>query len=226
MIRLNKYIANSGICTRKEADVLISKGKIKVNHKVVNFLGFKVNKEDIVEYNGKVLKNEKPIYLALNKPKKTSFSSFLKEISNDELSIVGEFDENITGLVVITNDKGLLIRLSTSNTVIKQKYILNLKENLSEQNLKELKRGVTIDNQHVVFDEVNYGKRGTDKAELVAVVSFTKQELIFKVIKQMRNEILFIDRVEFGGIKKGDLIRGQSRDLEPKEIGFLKMIKG
>ena len=97
MIRLNKYIANSGICTRKEADVLISKGKIKVNYKVVNSLGFKVNKEDVVEYNGKVLKNEKLIYLALNKPKKLALSSFLEEISMQELSIAGEFNENITG---------------------------------------------------------------------------------------------------------------------------------
>lgn len=225
MIRLNKYIANSGICTRKEADVLISKGKIKVNHKVVNSLGFKVNKEDVVEYNGKVLKNEKLIYLALNKPKKLALSSFLEGISMQELSIAGEFNENITGLVVLTNDKALLSRLSISNAVIKQKYILNLKENLSEQNLKELKKGVTIDKQHVVFDEVNYGKRGTDKTELVAVVSFTKHELIFKAIKQMENEILYIDRVEFGGVKKGELARNKSRDLEPKEVGFLKMIK-
>ena len=225
MIRLNKYIANSGVCSRKEADILISKGKIKVNHEVVNSLGFKVNKEDVVEYNGKVLKNEKLIYLALNKPKKLALSSFLKEISIKDLSIAGEFNENITGVVVLTNDKVLLNRLSISSAVIKQKYILNLKENLSDKNLKELKKGVTIDKQYVVFDEVNYGKRGTDKTELVAVVSFNKHELMFKAIKQVGNEILHIDRVVFGGVKKGELARGKSRYLEPKEVGFLKMIK-
>ena len=225
MIRLNKYIANSGICTRKEADILITKGKIKVNHKLVNSLGFKVNKEDIVEYNGKILKNEKLIYLALNKPKKLSLSSFRNEISVEELAFVGKFDENISGIVVLTNDKGLLSRLSISNAVIKQKYILNLKDNLSEKNLKELKKGITIAKQRVVFDEVNYGKRGTDKTELVAVVGFNKHELMFKAIKQVGNEILHIDRVVFGGVKKGELARGKSRYLEPKEVGFLKMIK-
>ena len=97
MIRLNKFIANAGVCTRKEADVLISSGKIKVNQQVVNSLGFKLNDGDVVEYKGKEIKKERLIYLLLNKAKNTS----LKEGFLKELSVLGELDEKTTGLTVL-----------------------------------------------------------------------------------------------------------------------------
>ena len=225
MIRLNKYIASSGVCTRKEADVLISAGKIKVNQNIINSLGFKVNDEDVVEYNGKVLTNEKLTYVLLNKSKSTSAFNLVKDFCDVELSFLIELNEKVTGVVILTNDKILIDRLANTRAIIKQKYILQLKEPLSEENIQNLKNGVQIDGDRIVFDMVKYGKQLIDKTQLVVLVSFRNQDFIFKAIEQFNNEIIHIDRVEFGGVRKGDLLRGKCRYLEPKEIGFLKMTK-
>ena len=147
MIRLNKFIANAGICTRKEADVLISSGKIKVNQQVVNSLGFKVNEGDVIEYKGKEVKNERLIYLLLNKAKNTS----LKEGLLKELSVLGELDEKTTGLIVLSNDDSLIKRLSNPNALIKQKYVIHIQELLSDKQIKDLLEGVDVKEEKVVF---------------------------------------------------------------------------
>ena len=221
MIRLNKFIANAGVCTRKEADVLISSGKIKVNQQVVNSLGFKLNDGDVVEYKGKVIKNERLIYLLLNKAKNTS----LKEGFLKELSVLGELDEKTTGLTVLSNDDSLIKRLSNPNALIKQKYIIHIQELLSDKHIKELLQGVDVKGEKVVFNEIKHGKKTVDHYQIIITVSFVNINLIREALNALNVEVLYMDRVEYGGIRKGDLLRGQTRNLELKEIGFLKMAK-
>ena len=221
MIRLNKFIANAGVCTRKEADVLISSGKIKVNQQVVNSLGFKLNDGDVVEYKGKVIKNERLIYLLLNKAKNTS----LKEGFLKELSVLGELDEKTTGLTVLSNDDSLIKRLSNPNALIKQKYIIHIQELLSDKHIKELLQGVNVKGEKVVFNEIKHGKKTVDHYQIIVTVFFVNINLIREALKALNIEVLYMDRVEYGGIRKGDLLRGQTRNLELKEIGFLKMAK-
>lgn len=221
MIRLNKFIANAGICTRKEADVLISSGKIKVNKQVVNSLGFKVNEGDVIEYKGKEVKNERLIYLLLNKSKNTSLKDdFLKE-----LSVLGESDEKTTGLIVLSNDDSLIKRLSNPNALIKQKYVIHIQELLSDKHIKELLEGVDVKEEKVVFSDIRHGKKTVDYHQIIVTVSFVNINLIREALNTLNVEVIYMDRVEYGGITKGDLLRGQTRNLELKEIGFLKMAK-
>lgn len=221
MIRLNKFIANAGICTRKEADVLISSGKIKVNKQVVNSLGFKVNEGDVIEYKGKEVKNERLIYLLLNKSKNTSLKDdFLKE-----LSVLGESDEKTTGLIVLSNDDSLIKRLSNPNALIKQKYVIHIQELLSDKHIKELLEGVDVKEEKVVFSDIRHGKKTVDYHQIIVTVSFVNISLIRDALNTLNVEVIYMDRVEYGGIRKGDLLRGQTRNLELKEIGFLKMAK-
>lgn len=221
MIRLNKFIANAGICTRKEADVLISSGKIKVNKQVVNSLGFKVNEGDVIEYKGKEVKNERLIYLLLNKSKNTSLKDdFLKE-----LSVLGESDEKTTGLIVLSNDDSLIKRLSNPNALIKQKYVIHIQELLSDKHIKELLEGVDVKEEKVVFSDIRHGKKTVDYHQIIVTVSFVNINLIREALNTLNVEVIYMDRVEYGGIRKGDLLRGQTRNLELKEIGFLKMAK-
>ncbi|MDG2344392.1 MAG: S4 domain-containing protein [Flavobacteriales bacterium] len=221
MIRLNKFIANAGVCTRKEADVLISSGKIKVNQQVVNSLGFKLNDGDVVEYKGKEIKKERLIYLLLNKAKNTS----LKEGFLKELSVLGELDEKTTGLTVLSNDDSLIKRLSNPNALIKQKYIIHIQELLSNKHIKELLQGIKVKEEKVVFNEIKHGKKTVDHHQIIVTVSFVNINLIREALNALNVEVLYMDRVEYGGIRKGDLLRGQTRNLELKEIGFLKMAK-
>ena len=221
MIRLNKFIANAGICTRKEADVLISSGKIKVNQQVVNSLGFKVNEGDVIEYKGKEVKNERLIYLLINKAKNTS----LKEGLLKELSVLGESDEKTTGLIVLSNDDSLIKRLSNPNALIKQKYVIHIKELLSDKHIKELLEGVDVKEEKVVFSDIRHGKKTVDYHQIIVTVSFVNISLIRDALNTLNVEVIYMDRVEYGGIRKGDLLRGQTRNLELKEIGFLKMAK-
>ena len=221
MIRLNKFIANAGICTRKEADVLISSGKIKVNQQVVNSLGFKVNEGDVIEYKGKEVKNERLIYLLLNKAKNTT----LKEGLLKELSVLGESDEKTTGLIVLSNDDSLIKRLSNPNALIKQKYVIHIQELLSDKHIKELLEGVDVKEEKVVFSDIRHGKKTVDYHQIIVTVSFVNISLIRDALNTLNVEVIYMDRVEYGGIRKGDLLRGQTRNLELKEIGFLKMAK-
>ena len=221
MIRLNKFIANAGICTRKEADVLISSGKIKVNQQVVNSLGFKVNEGDVIEYKGKEVKNERLIYLLINKAKNTS----LKEGLLKELSVLGESDKKTTGLIVLSNDDSLIKRLSNPNALIKQKYVIHIQELLSDKHIKELLEGVDVKEEKVVFSDIRHGKKTVDYHQIIVTVSFVNISLIRDALNTLNVEVIYMDRVEYGGIRKGDLLRGQTRNLELKEIGFLKMAK-
>ena len=236
MIRLNKFIADAGVCSRREADQLILDGKIKVNEKVVTTLGVKVKENDKVTYNSKLLKSERFRYIILNKPR--NFITTVKDTHNrktvmdliegackERVYPVGRLDRDTTGLLILTNDGELTKRLTHPSFGVRKKYIIQLSSSIHPDCLAEMTKGVQLDDGIVKYDEVVYGKNGTDRTQLIVTLHSGKNRVIRRTMEYFEKELLYLDRIEFAGIKKRDLQRGKWRFLDHKELGFLKMVK-
>ena len=236
MIRLNKYISNSGVCSRREADVLISEGKIKINNQVVTALGTKVSKEDIVIYNGKILKAENHKYILINKPKncittvkdtheRNTVMDIIEGVCDERLYPVGRLDRDTTGLLLMTNDGELTTRLTHPSFGIKKKYVIQLENSIHPDSLKEMLKGIQLDDGEVKYDDVIYGRQQTDRTQLIVTLHSGKNRVIRRTMEYFDKTLLHLDRIEFAGIRKGNLQRGNWRFLDPKEVGYLKMTK-
>lgn len=236
MIRLNKYISNSGVCSRREADVLIAEGKIKINSKVVTILGTKVAEQDEVVYNGKILKAEKHQYILINKPKncittvkdthdRKTVMDIIEGVCDQRVYPVGRLDRDTTGLLLLTNDGELTKRLTHPSFGIKKKYVIQLENSIHPDSLKEMVKGINLEDGLVKYDEVKYGRQQTDRTQLIVTLHSGKNRVIRRTMEYFEKTLLHLDRIEFAGIKKNDLQRGQWRFLDTKEIGFLKMTK-
>jgi 23S rRNA pseudouridine2605 synthase len=236
LIRLNKYISNSGVCSRREADVLISEGKIKINNQVVTALGTKVNKEDIVIYNGKTLKAENHKYILINKPKncittvkdtheRKTVMDIIEGVCDERLYPVGRLDRDTTGLLLMTNDGELTTRLTHPSFGIKKKYVIQLENSIHPDSLKEMLKGIQLDDGEVKYDDVIYGRQQTDRTQLIVTLHSGKNRVIRRTMEYFDKTLLHLDRIEFAGIRKGNLQRGNWRFLDPKEVGYLKMTK-
>ena len=236
MIRLNKFIADAGVCSRREADQLILDGKIKVNDKVVTTLGVKVKENDKVTYNSKLLKSERFRYIILNKPR--NFITTVKDTHNrktvmdliegackERVYPVGRLDRDTTGLLILTNDGELTKRLTHPSFGVQKKYIIQLSSSIHPDCLAEMTKGVQLDDGIVKYNEVVYGKNGTDRTQLIVTLHSGKNRVIRRTMEYFEKELLYLDRIEFAGIKKRDLQRGKWRFLDHKELGFLKMVK-
>ena len=236
LIRLNKYISNSGVCSRREADVLIAEGKIKINNKVVTTLGTKVAEQDEVVYNGKILKAEKHQYILINKPKncittvkdthdRKTVMDIIEGACDQRLYPVGRLDRDTTGLLLLTNDGELTKRLTHPSFGIKKKYVIQLENSIHPDSLKEMVKGIKLEDGEVKYDEVKYGRQQTDRTQLIVTLHSGKNRVIRRTMEYFEKTLLHLDRIEFAGIKKNDLQRGKWRFLDTKEIGFLKMTK-
>ena len=236
MIRLNKYISNSGICSRREADVLISEGRIKINDQVVTALGTKVKKEDTVIYNGKILKAENHKYILINKPKncittvkdtheRKTVMDIIEGVCDERLYPVGRLDRDTTGLLLMTNDGELTTRLTHPSFGIKKKYVIQLENSIHPDSLKEMVKGIKLDDGEVKYDDVIYGRQQIDRTQLIVTLHSGKNRVIRRTMEYFDKTLLHLDRIEFAGIKKGNLQRGDWRFLDPKEVGYLKMTK-
>jgi|TARA_B110000971_G_scaffold216719_1_gene252199 23S rRNA pseudouridine2605 synthase len=236
LIRLNKYISNSGICSRREADVLISEGRIKINDQVVTALGTKVKKEDTVIYNGKILKAENHKYILINKPKncittvkdtheRKTVMDIIEGVCDERLYPVGRLDRDTTGLLLMTNDGELTTRLTHPSFGIKKKYVIQLENSIHPDSLKEMVKGIKLDDGEVKYDDVIYGRQQIDRTQLIVTLHSGKNRVIRRTMEYFDKTLLHLDRIEFAGIKKGNLQRGNWRFLDPKEVGYLKMTK-
>lgn len=236
MIRLNKYISNSGVCSRREADVLISDGQIMINNIVVTALGTKVNLGDEVTYNGKILKAEKHKYILINKPKncittvkdthdRKTVMDIIDGACTERLYPVGRLDRDTTGLLLMTNDGDLTKRLTHPSYGVKKKYVIQLENSIHPDCLKEMVSGIQLEDGEVKYDEVKYGRQQTDRTQLIVTLHSGKNRVIRRTMEYFDKNLLHLDRIEFAGIQKEDLIRNKWRFLTPKEVGFLKMTK-
>lgn len=236
MTRLNKYIADAGVCSRREADQLIAAGKIKINDKLVTVLGTKVAEGDQVTYNGKLLKAERLKYVLINKPKnyittvkdthdRKTVIDLIEGACKERLYPVGRLDRDTTGLLLMTNDGDLTKRLTHPSFGVKKKYVIQLENSIHPDCLKEMKKGIQLEDGEVKYDEVKYGRQETDRTQLIVTLHSGKNRIIRRTMEYFDKKLLHLDRIEFAGIKKNDLIRGKWRFLTPKEVGFLKMTK-
>ena len=237
MIRINKYIADAGVCSRREADQLISAGKIFLNGKVITELGTKVSNQDTVTYNGKVLKAERLKYLLVNKPKnyittvkdtheRKTVIDLIDGACKERLYPVGRLDRDTTGLLLLTNDGDLTKRLTHPSFGVKKKYVIQLENSIHPDCLKEMVKGINLDEiGDVKFDEVKYGRQETDRTQLIVTLHSGKNRVIRRTMEYFDKKVLHLDRIEFAGIKKNELIRGKWRFLTTREVGFLKMTK-
>jgi 23S rRNA pseudouridine2605 synthase len=231
-MRLNKYIANSGVCSRREADEIIAQGKITVNGKVVTELGLKVKKTDKVEFEGKKLNPEVKVYILLNKPKDVVTTSndpegrrtvmdIIAEACDERVYPVGRLDKNTTGVLLLTNDGDLSKKLTHPSTDSRKIYHVFTNKPVSKAHLEQIAKGVTLEDGVIIPDDVNYAST-TDKSEVGIEIHSGKNRIVRRIFELLGYEVIKLDRVYFSGLTKKNLPRGKWRFLSPKEITMLK----
>ena len=232
--RLNKYIAHAGICSRREADMHISLGVVKVNNKVMTELGYQVKEGDVVHFDGKRITPEKKAYVLLNKPKgfitttkdekgRKTVMDLIAKSTPSRVVPVGRLDRPTTGLILFTNDGDLAKKLTHPSSVVKKLYHVVLSKSLKPHDLAQIRRGLTLDDGPVQVDEVSYVK-GASKREIGLEIHSGRNRIVRRIFEHMGYEVISLDRVVFAGLTKKDLPRGTWRHLSKQEIDYLNML--
>ena len=230
LIRLNKYISQSGLCSRRAADELIKKGKVQVNNKVCDQVGTKINKNDKVIVNKKLIKPEKNIYVLLNKPKdyistnkdthnRRVVFDLIKGI-NERLFSVGRLDRKTTGLLLLTNDGDIAKKLTHPSYQIKKIYSVTLEKKISNDEISQIKNGLFIEDEYIKVDNI---ERLEKDYEIGIEIHMGKNRIVRKIFESLNHRVSKLDRVLFGPFTKKDLPRGKWRILNQNEIRNLKL---
>ena len=232
-IRLNRYIASCGICSRREADELIKQGKVKVNGQVVTQLGVKVKVGiDEVTVNGVVAKLEKFVYILLNKPKncitttkdekgRKTVLDLIKGATNQRVYPVGRLDRNTTGLILLTNDGEMAKILSHPSAQVPKVYYAKLNKPISAQDIEKLLKGLELEDGFIAADRAGLVEGTID--EVGIEIHSGRNHIIKRMFKAIGYEVVALDRVSYGFLDKKGLRRGTWRFLTEKEVAFLKM---
>jgi 23S rRNA pseudouridine2605 synthase len=232
-IRLNKYIAAAGICSRREADQLISAGLITVNGKSITQLGSKVNPGDEVRYNGERLQSERLMYLLLNKPKdyvtttddpreRKTVMLLIRDACKERVYPVGRLDRNTTGVLLFTNDGELAKKMTHPSHNKKKIYHVFLNKGFTGGDLKKLSEGITLEDGFIQPDAISYAS-SENKREIGLEIHSGKNRIVRRMFESLGYRVDKLDRVYFGGLTKKNLPRGKWRFLSEKEINSLKM---
>ena len=230
LIRLNKYISQSGLCSRRAADELITKGKVQVNNKLCDQVGTKINKNDKVIVNKKLIKPEKNIYVLLNKPKdyistnkdthnRRVVFDLIKGI-NERLFSVGRLDRKTTGLLLLTNDGDIAKKLTHPSYKIKKIYSVTLEKKISNDEISQIKNGLFIEDEYIKVDNI---ERLEKDYEIGIEIHMGKNRIVRKIFESLNHRVSKLDRVLFGPFTKKDLPRGKWRILNQNEIRNLKL---
>ena len=233
-IRLNKYIANSGICSRREADELITQGLVEVNGKVVTEMGYQVQKTDRVVFDGQSITPEKPVYVLLNKPKgyisttkdekaRKTVMDLVANASPYRLFPVGRLDRQTTGLILLTNDGHLTKKLTHPSFGVKKIYHVTLDRKLSVEDLHTIADGVRLEEGVAEVDSISYIE-GKPKNEVGIEIHIGWNRVVRRIFKKMGYEVEALDRVIFAGLTKKNIKRGHWRILTEMEVNNLKML--
>ena len=233
LIRLNRYIANAGMCSRRKADELILAGVVAVNGIVVSELGAKVDPmKDEIRYNGETLKREKMVYVLLNKPKdyitttedpqeRRTVMHLVEKASRERIYPIGRLDRNTTGLLLMTNDGDLADKLSHPRSQITKLYQVELSKSLAQGDLNKLQFGLELEDGLIKPDSVSY-VAGASKREIGIQIHSGKNRIVRRMFEHLGYEVVKLDRVVYAGLTKKDLPRGRWRFLEEKEVIQLK----
>jgi len=235
--RLNQYVAKAGVCSRRQADELIATGKIKVNGKIVREMGLRVQVDDKVEFEGKVLQGEEIRYVLLNKPKgcisnvtdekgRKTVMDLVKKACKERIYPVGRLERDTMGLLLFTNDGEMAKRLTNSAAKIKQIYHVFLDKPMEESDIETLLAGITVDGDAVKPDVVNYVQDSIDGSQVGAQFHSGKNTFVKGMFEHFGYEVPKMDRVLYANLTKKDLPRGKWRFLKDKEVSMLKVIAG
>lgn len=235
LMRLNKYIAKSGVCSRREADKLIETGVITVNGKMVSELGYKVNRNDRVVMDGQLLVAEKLHYILLNKPKgfitttddpqeRKTVMSLVNKATDDRIYPVGRLDMKTTGLLLFTNDGDVAKKLTHPKHRVRKVYQVSLDKPLTKLDMQKIIDGLELEDGEIIVDKVAYVEGTDNKKEIGIQLHSGRNRIVRRIFEHLGYEVIRLDRVVFAGLTKKDLPRGKWRWLTPKEVDFLKMI--
>ena len=233
LIRLNKFISNSGICSRREADEFIKLGMVNVNGKIITKMGYKVLPNDIIKHDGQVINNSKSVYILINKPKGFLASSTEKKVKksvNDLINIsnlnkIHPFDNmgrTSSGLLLLTNDLYFKKKLNSSKKGVRMIYKITLDKSINNLNLEKINKAHYVNNKKIEFKSVSYISGNSKKNLGIECFNIESGEII-KIFKKINFIVEQIDRVTYGSLTKKDLTRGKWRHLTMKERGFLQM---
>jgi 23S rRNA pseudouridine2605 synthase len=233
LTRLNKYLSNAGIASRRDADVLIQSGVVKVNGVVVDQLGYKIKAGDTVTYGDAAVKSERKVYLLLNKPKdyittvddpqeRKTVMELIKGACKERLYPVGRLDRNTTGLLLFTNDGEITTKLTHPKFGVKKVYHVSLNKGLKTEDFKAITEGVELEDGVVKADDLAFVGEG--KKEIGIEIHSGRNRIVRRLFEHLGYDVVKLDRVVFAGLTKKDLSRGKHRFLTAKEIGFLQMI--
>jgi 23S rRNA pseudouridine2605 synthase len=236
-IRLNKYISNSGICSRREADELIAAGVVSVNGEIMTELGYKVKPGDEVKYNNETLRTEKLVYILVNKPKdfittvddpqdRKTVMWLIKDACRERVYPVGRLDRNTTGVLLFTNDGDLAKKLTHPSFEVQKIYQVELDSPLKPSDMEQIKNGVTIEDGFIKVDDIAYSSVGEDKSVVGVEIHSGRNRIVRRIFEQFGYAVKKLDRVYFAGLSKKDLPRGRWRLLTPLEVSNLKMMTG
>jgi 23S rRNA pseudouridine2605 synthase len=235
LIRLNRYVANSGVCSRREADIYISAGNVTVNGKPITEMGYKVKLTDEVKFDGRLLNPTKKEYVLLNKPKdfvtigrdahgNRTAIGLISKASKSELKPIGKLDKSSTGLILFTNDNDLAIRLNSPKNGLRKIYHIELNKPLSSADLKKIRDGIAVDEKLVKVQEISYVENAP-KNQVGIEINSTRNNIARRIFETLEYEVVKLDLVVFAGLTKKDLPRGHWRYLTEQEVVNLGMLK-
>ncbi|MGV6862743.1 MAG: pseudouridine synthase [Putridiphycobacter sp.] len=233
-IRLNKYLANAGICSRREADVMIQTGLVEINGKLVTEMGYKVKPTDEVKYDGQIISHQKKRYVLLNKPKdfvstntdglgRKSIYQLVHKACKEPIIPADRLARYETGLVLFTNDSDLIKKLNHPKHLKKQLFHVEVNKNINTDDFRRLTEGVELsDGGFVKVENIEFIKEGNPR-QVGVEIKTNKYKIIERMFEQVGYHVVKSDRVLFGPLSKKGILRGNYRHLTETEIGFLKM---
>jgi len=231
-VRLNKYLANAGICSRREADDFIQAGVITVNGQVVDNLGAKVLPTDDIRFHDQPVRREKKVYILLNKPKNTVTTTddpqerhtvidIVRNACPERIYPVGRLDRNTTGVLLLTNDGDLAAKLTHPKFQKKKIYAVTLDRDLDEVDEAIIRTGVTLDDERIIPDALEFPK--ADRRHIGLEIHSGQNRVVRRIFEKVGYKVVNLDRVSFAGLTKKKVGRGKWRFLTPKEVAFLQM---
>lgn len=233
LIRLNKYISNAGICSRRDADKLIGEGMVTINGEVVTELGRKVSLDDDVQFDGKRLNPERKVYVLLNKPRgfvttlddphaERTVMQLIQNACTERIYPVGRLDMQTTGVLLFTNDGELAKKLTHPSYEKKKVYHVQLDKDFLPEDLEKIRKGIELEDGFIAADEIQLIDP-TDLRQIGIEIHSGKNRIVRRIFNHLGYQVEKLDRVVFAGLTKKDLPRGRYRFLTPQEINFLKM---
>ena len=233
-VRINKFLAQGGTCSRREAEKFVTAGAVTINGKVVTELSYKVSPSDLVKFNGQTIRGEKKKYILLNKPKdfitttsddrdRKTVMQLVENACSERIYPVGRLDRNTTGLLLFTNDGELAKKLVHPKHGVRKIYHVTLDKKLAKHHLAAIAKGITLDDGPAPVDSVSYIE-GASHEQVGIEIHIGRNRIVRRIFESFGYQIMHLDRVVFGSLTKKDVKRGSWKSLDKKEVDLLRML--